>query len=133
VDCPEGFRVFVDANLTGLGASLASKDPRFIHVGHPDWPLPPDALDEEWLDYVGRCGWCILIRDKRIRYRPREKAMLKRHRMTAVVVATSQNLDLGKQEDLIKQHWDVLKETFEQARPGLYHLTQSGIRQMEAF
>lgn len=131
--CPEGVRVFVDATLTGLGEQLASRHAGFIHVGHPDWPLAADALDEEWLDVVGRCGWGVLIRDKMIRHRPREKAMLARHRMTAVVLATGRNLAIRQQLELIERHWTELDGVFTRAVPGLYHLTQGGIRQMAAY
>lgn len=131
--CPEGIRVFIDANLTGLGAYLASRSEDFIHVGHPEWPLSPDASDEEWLDFVGDCGWSVLMRDKMIRQRPRERAMLEKHRMTAVVIATRRNLNLAEQQDLIDEHWDALQEVFLSAVPGLYHLTQGGVRQMEPF
>lgn len=33
----------------------------------------PAASDEEWLTEVGRRGWLVLTRDKRIRYKPNER------------------------------------------------------------
>jgi predicted nuclease of predicted toxin-antitoxin system len=35
-----------------------------------------DAEDEEWLREVGRRGWVVLTRDRRIRYRSHERAAL---------------------------------------------------------
>jgi len=130
VDCPEEFRVFVDANLTALGSWLATRDPRFLHIGHSDWPLSADAPDEDWLDFVGRCGLAVLIRD---RYRTREKAKLREHGITAVVVAVSRNLTLAEQQRLIAEHWDAIIDTLTGGVPGIHHLTTSGVRLMETY
>lgn len=131
--CPEGFRVFVDANLTALGRWLASRGEGFIHVGHKDWTLEPDSIDEEWLDFVGRCGWGVLMRDKAVRYRPRERAMLEKHRMTAIVIATRQNLSFDEQQRLVEKHWVAIEEVYGADEPGIYHLTTAGVRLMEGF
>jgi hypothetical protein len=112
---------------------LSSQDAGFLHVGHPDWSLPPDAIDEVWLDFVGGCGWGVIMRDKMIRRRPRERAMLEKHRMTAVVIATRRNMDFAQQQNLVREYWDVLDDTLRGGRAGLFHLTTSGIRLMEAF
>lgn len=131
--CPKGFRVFVDANLTALGRWLALRDEGFIHVGHKDWTLRPDSIDEEWLDFVGRCGWGVLMRDKAVRYRPRERAMLEKHRMTAIVIATRQNLSFEEQRRLVDEHWEAIDEVYKVGAPGIYHLTTGGVRLMEGF
>lgn len=50
-----------------------------------------NALDEVWLDDVGRRGWVVITRDKAIRHRETEIAALKRAGVAAfVLTATGQ-------------------------------------------
>jgi predicted nuclease of predicted toxin-antitoxin system len=45
-----------------------------------------DAEDEEWLREVGRRGWVVLTRDRRIRYRSHERAALMQAGVRAFVL-----------------------------------------------
>jgi predicted nuclease of predicted toxin-antitoxin system len=53
-----------------------------IHDDH----FPPDAADEEWIAEVGRRRWIVLTKDNRLRYHPREKQALLRHRVRAFIL-----------------------------------------------
>jgi hypothetical protein len=46
----------------------------------------PDCPDDTWLAEVGRRGWIALTHDRRIRYKPNEKAAVVRHSVTLLVV-----------------------------------------------
>jgi hypothetical protein len=46
----------------------------------------PDAIDEEWLEFVGRSGWVALTHDRRIRYAPNELAAVIRSRVALLIV-----------------------------------------------
>ena len=50
--------------LSEAGLSVETHDSHFSH----------GTKDVEWLPAVGRNGWFVLSRDKRIRYRPNEQA-----------------------------------------------------------
>ena len=52
--------------LAGAGVCV---EPHGKHFRH-------DAPDTEWLSEVGRRGWVVLTKDKRIRYNPLEKQAL---------------------------------------------------------
>lgn len=39
----------------------------------------PQKPDTEWLRYLEQKGWAVLTTDKRIRYRPLEKAAVQKH------------------------------------------------------
>jgi hypothetical protein len=46
----------------------------------------PSASDEEWLETVGRECWVAITHDRRIRYKPNERAAVVRHRVPLLVV-----------------------------------------------
>ncbi|MBI4490881.1 MAG: hypothetical protein HY694_17490 [Deltaproteobacteria bacterium] len=57
-----------------------------IHDDH----FSPDAKDEDWLLEVGRRGWVVLTKDDRIRYRITEQTALRKARVRAFVLTSSQ-------------------------------------------
>lgn len=132
MDCPDGARIFVDASLIGLGIRLAAEDERVIHTQHADWPFDAQTRDEEWLAFVGQCGFTVIMRDKRIRYRPREGELLRRFRIPAIVVATSKNLAVDDQVELVQRHWEEIESAIAK-EPGLHHLTMSGLERMVTY
>ena len=75
VDAPARF--FVDENDLALGRSLALARKDVLHPGHvrlPEVPLGnPDAV---WLPIVGGLGLVVITRDKKIRSRPAEAALV---------------------------------------------------------
>lgn len=58
-----------------------------IHDDH----FARDAEDRVWLQAVGECGWVVLTKDQRLRYRPLEIATLRASR-ARVFVLTAGNL-----------------------------------------
>jgi hypothetical protein len=46
----------------------------------------PDTPDEIWLAEVGRRGWIALTHDRRIRYKPNERAAVMRHGVGLLVI-----------------------------------------------
>jgi hypothetical protein len=47
--------------------------------------LPKGTNDETWLSFVGKNGWVVLTRDKRIRYRRLERLALQAANVPAFV------------------------------------------------
>ncbi len=118
-------RIFFDASLIGVAQALEADDERIIYPGHPDWPFSQDTRDEEWLKYIGERDWCVMLRDKRIRYRSSERASLEAHRVRAVVIATSRNLTIAENVALLKRSWGGIEEALA-GPPSYRHLTLSG-------
>lgn len=52
---------------------------------HADF-FSPDCPDETWLKEVGRHQWVALSHDRRIRYKPNEKAAVIRHGVALLVI-----------------------------------------------
>jgi hypothetical protein len=75
---------FTDRDLgTRFPAILRSAGLRVErHADH----FPPDASDEIWLAAVGANSWIALTHDRRIRYKPNERAAVVRHRVALLVV-----------------------------------------------
>ncbi|MFQ5925966.1 MAG: hypothetical protein ACE5MH_00850 [Terriglobia bacterium] len=48
--------------------------------------FPPNAKDEDWLPEVGRKGWVVFTKDRKIRYRASERAALMRAGVRAFVL-----------------------------------------------
>jgi len=57
-----------------------------------DENFKPGTPDSEWLLEVGKRGWVVLTKDKRIRYRPIETAALWRARVRAFVLVARGDL-----------------------------------------
>ena len=67
---------FTDRDLGALFPRVLSEAGLSVetHGAH----FPHDTPDVEWLPAVGRDGWFVLSKDKRIRYRPNEQAAVMR-------------------------------------------------------
>lgn len=125
-------RFFFDANMIGVGRALARAIPGIVYPGHHDWPFAQGEDDRVWLAYVGDRGWCVIMRDKKIRTRATERAALEAHHVRAVVVATRKNLTIADNVSLLQTHWDDIR-TVVAAPAALYHLTLRGLRRMVTY
>lgn len=54
------------------------------------------VADVEWLEHCGRRGLVVLTKDRRLRYRPREITVIRRHQVRAFVL-THGNLPAAEQ------------------------------------
>ena len=70
---PDGFVFFLDSCLGRHVVAEALRTAGAEVKVHADY-FREDALDDEWLDQVGKRGWLVLTKDKRIRYRRAEFA-----------------------------------------------------------
>ena len=122
-------RIFFDANLIGVARAIETEKDRIIYPGHPEWPLSQDAPDEDWLRCVGQRDWCVILKDKRIRYRPPQRAVLEAYRVRAVVISTKQNLTIGENAALLRRYWSGIEASLSDP-PSLRHLTLSGFPTM---
>jgi hypothetical protein len=60
------------------------------------------VTDVEWLEYCGREGLVVLAKDRRLRYRPSEIAVIRAHRLKAFVLSRGHL----KADDQIKRFLD---------------------------
>ncbi len=121
-------RVIFDSSVLSAALALSDDWASIVYPGHPDWPLKQDAADEVWLNHVGQLGWVAVFRDKRIRYRPAERAVLRRHTVRAVSITTNRNLKIAEQAALIGNHMAKI-ELLAGMPPAYYTLNMSGLSQ----
>jgi hypothetical protein len=103
------------------------------YPGKPGCPVSDPAMpDEEWLPLVGERGWPVIMRDKRIRRRIREKRALVDAGVQAFVLTGSGQATTWDQVLLLARNWESIERTV-QATPGpcLFALTSGGLRQIE--
>jgi len=86
--------------------------------------------DDEWLEYAGRRGLTVLMKDKRIRYRSNELEALIRHKVVAFCLAQG-TLDGPTQARVFLSHRRRIEALSETARPTLYMVSRSAVRRCE--
>ena len=129
VDAPARF--FVDENDLALGRSLALARKDVLHPGHvrlPEVSLGnPDAV---WLPIVGGLGLVVITRDKKIRSRPAEAALVVAAGVRGFVLTSAGDLSTWHTLSLLVRQWDALERHLAQypSGPWLAALTSHGVR-----
>jgi len=90
---PEDFVLFLDENLERCAPilqMLAAEGVRVeLHSAHFD----RGAGDDVWLPQVAQSGWCILTKDKRLRYNEWEKKALRLHKARVLLLVGKSERD----------------------------------------
>ena len=124
-------RFFVDENDLALGKALADLHGNVVFPGHADLPeVPRRSLDDEWLAVIGAKTLVVITRDKRIRYRPVERAMWVDLRVRGFVLTGTASQSTEDSLNLLQRHWADMA-VIVQAQPlgpWMYAVTQSGVR-----
>lgn len=93
-----------------------------VHDDH----FPPGAKDQDWLPEVGRRGWILFTKDRRIRYRVAEVIALMRAGVRAFVLTAG---DLQAEEMaavFIKALPRVIRFTIGNPAPFIAKITRGG-------
>jgi hypothetical protein len=106
---------FVDRSLGRRAVPAALRVAGYEVVVHDDM-FSRDTDDELWLDHAGSQGWIVLMKDDRIRYRPREHAALEAARVQAFAL-TNAHLTGEEQAQLLRVHAERI-ERFCTEHPG---------------
>jgi len=93
---------FVDRSLGRRAVPSALRDAGFEVVSHDD-VFAADTDDEIWLAEAGARSWIVLMKDDRIRYRPRERAALEAARVQAFALTVA-NMTGEQQAYLLGTH-----------------------------
>jgi hypothetical protein len=104
-------RLFVDESALGLGKTLAVARRDVIHAGHaliPEAPL--GALDTEWIPEVAARGLAVISRDKRIRTKPAEAALLRQYGLRVFWIAGKKDLSTWDYLVRVVRRWDEIEE-----------------------
>jgi hypothetical protein len=122
-------RYFVDESMLSIARALRAVRPDVVYPGHPDCPdIRLGARDVDWLPVVGRAGWAVIMRDKRIRRRPVERQRLVDHGVRAFCLTGAGNQSSWQMLQLVVRHWDRIERVAAEPGPYLYALTTAGLR-----
>jgi predicted nuclease of predicted toxin-antitoxin system len=110
----EPYEIFVDRSL---GRKIAEP---LIAAGavvrlHDDY-FAQDVEDQDWLREVGKHGWLILTKDKRIRRRPIEREALLRANLK-VICFMSGNVSFPEMSEIIAGALPAMLKTADRHRP----------------
>lgn len=106
---PAGLRFFVDESLMGIGKALAYARRDVVHTGHPLIPqAPAGALDTEWMPEVAKRNLAVISRDRHIRTRPGERAVLRANGLRVFHLAGRRDLtNWGYLVRLVRRWTDI--------------------------
>lgn len=116
---PAQLRFFVDENTLGVGKALAIARRDVVHVGHPLLPdCPLGVLDIDWMPHIAARGLIVISRDRRIRTKPAELALLHAEGLRVFWIAGKR--DLGTWGNLVRlvQRWDDIERTIDRLGAG---------------
>lgn len=76
---------------------------------------------------VGEQGWAVLTRDQRIERRPAERQAVIEYGAKLFVVTSPEQLDKGRQLEIVMSRWRDRERLAEQPGPFIYRLTRTTI------
>jgi PIN like domain len=124
-------RLFVDADLLGVGKALAVVGKDVVHPGQRRCPeIHPQTPDSVWLPVVGDAGWIAISGDKRIRYNPVENRLLRQHGVCAIFLTGGRNMTSWDRLVLLVRLWDAIEASVDEAGPWVKALTRTGLAQL---
>ena len=99
-------RFFIDENLghdLARGLSLLG-----YSVEHLLDSFPPGTKDVDWLEYVGKRKLALITKDKQIRRKPNEKALLLKYKVVAFYLGGSEQSGQNIAKQLINA-WEKME------------------------
>lgn len=126
-------RFYVDESALGLGKTLCAARKDTIHVGHALIPeCPIGALDTDWMAAVAARDLVAIVRDKRIRTRPREIELFREVGLRVFWLGGKKDLSTWGYVALVVRHWEQMERiiTRDGAGPWGYALNAAGITKL---
>lgn len=121
----EPVTLFLDESLDSLSVVTALRDAGATVVRLTEH-FSKGTADDVWLAEVGKNGWIVLTRDKRIRYRQIERVALQTARVRAFVF-TGGNVTARDTGTVLAGALDrILRISSADPGPFIYHIGKSG-------
>ncbi len=116
---PAQLRFFVDETSLGLGKALAVARKDVVHTGHPLVPdAPLGALDTEWIPAVARRDLAVISRDRHIRTKPAEIALLRASGLRVFWIAGKRDIATWDALSRLVRRWEDIEATLGSRRAG---------------
>ena len=86
----------------------------------------PNTNDEEWLKFVGKKGWILFTKDKKIRYRAAVVEIIKKGKIRMFILSRG-NLSCHEMSQIIINALPAIKKfIFKHPPPFIVSITRSG-------
>ncbi len=99
---------FFDNNLSPRLARAMNCLEQESEVAHLTENFPRDAIDEDWMKYIGENKIILITQDKKILRRVAELKAFKKYKIGAFIL-TGQNRDIWKTIEQIVKKWQEIK------------------------
>jgi hypothetical protein len=116
--------------MLSVAKTLAATRNDITYPGHALCPITsPDTDDEDWLPVVGELGWAVILRDKKIRTRSWQRALIVEHGIQAFSLTKAGNAKRDELLELVLKFWDeIVKKVDEEPGPYIYAVRHQGLR-----
>jgi hypothetical protein len=84
--------------------------------------------DEEWLRDAGECGWVVLMKDARIRYRPAELQVVIDHGLRAFCLTNANLRGVEMAERFVEHLPRIVRVAEQNPGPYIYGVYSDGVR-----
>jgi hypothetical protein len=122
-------RFYVDESALGLGKTLEAARKDTIYCGHKlITECPLGTADTAWIPIVAAKEYTAIGRDKRVRTRENEVALIVAHGLRVFSIATKRDLSTWEWLGIVMRNWDALEGilTARPTGPWFYALSTSG-------
>ena len=126
-------RFFADESILGVGKALAIARRDVVHPGHALIPeVTTGTLDPVWIPIVAARSLVVIARDRRIRTKPVERAMLRDHALRVFWIAGKRDRSNWDNLTLLVRQWERIELIVRSRGPGPWFqaISDSGIREL---
>ena len=108
---PQSLRFFVDESALGVGKVLTIARRDVIHTGHALIPqVPLGALDPAWIPAIAELGLAVIARDRHIRTKPGELALLRAHGLRVFWIGGKRDLSTWDSLVRLVRRWEDIEQ-----------------------
>ena len=88
--------------------------------------FPPGTEDSDWLPFVGKQGWIVLTKDKRIRFNQLEKTAVRRYRVRQFYFSSGNYSGAEMAEILIAAMPEMIRTVRKHEPPFIASISKAG-------
>ena len=116
---PSSLRFFFDESALGVGKTLAVARRDVVHAGHVLIPeVPLGSLDPVWMPAVAARDLIVIARDRRIRSKPGELALLLDSGLRVFWIAGKRDLSTWDYLVRLVNRWQDIEAVIAERGPG---------------
>jgi hypothetical protein len=134
-------RIYVDADIIGLGKIIASLRNDVTYPGDPGAVIhkrqrppcaiaSPDVLDTEWIPEVAARGWLIITRDSMIAQNRNEIAAVRENKAKMVALNQRDAQTKWGQLEVFMAQWRSIEAVISEPGPFIWRVSRTAMTQI---